>query len=87
MDDNHFIFAFYLRHEEKLKGRTNYMNWSIRLKTMLCDKEIYKKIVLDLVALDPEDDASVHHRRIEEIAMIQANVSLDIFFFHHRGWR
>lgn len=45
---------------------------------MLSYKVVYKDIILDLAFLDGADVTAVRGQQIKDIAMIQANVSLDI---------
>lgn len=59
MEEFQYNFAFTLRHEEKLTGRLNYMNWSICLKTMLRDKGVYEGTVQDPAPLGGADDVTI----------------------------
>jgi hypothetical protein len=67
-----------LSAQEKLSGRDNYLLWSIRLRTMLRDKEAYKGVVKDPVDPQTLDDAGLREfrkRQIKAVALIQANVT------------
>lgn len=47
---------------------------------MLRYKGVYEDMILDLAFHDCVDDAIVHRRRIEAIAIIYASVSLNILY-------
>jgi hypothetical protein len=69
-----------LSDTEKLTGRANYHNWSIRLRTILRHKDCYSGVVqlpLDVPATD-DDLLAFRKRQIKAIALIQSTVHDDL---------
>ena len=69
-----------LSDNEKLTGRANYHNWSIRLRTILRHKDYYSGVVqlpLEVPATD-DDILAYRKRQIKAIALIQSTVHDDL---------